>query len=446
MEAIADNPELAQDIIQLLHNKLRREREEQQTLLKSKQDTSSEALLIDISTIHWENEKLEEELTSLRLRLSAARDNEYVQDNSLRLATTPQRRQRGGPEPPDAVGVEVPRSDAGRLQSKLDKYSKRYREAKAEAVVLSVTLAELQRELEVEQEAVRDGQARVLGVEAELQGLHEGVDEFEPTSFLSLAQRLPGLRGQNQLKSFIRSQSFSKLPPVLADRFPVNILALPKAATTWSSDGLSRCVYMTYSRRYDPTAEAADQWTGDNIANAFTKDMDRPHEILFQRCNKWYYYGTYRCAGHNPQVTVKEARRWSSSGAHHALSAMTPGKDHVAPVVFDFINSANGKNGPWPVQFVGLERVGFNEDLYDALFTYKEAVKGVNPPKNGKDNLKAIARKAKSKGSSKGGGKRGGRSRGKKGGKGGEKSGGKGKKRSRDVDGEAARPAKKRKI
>ncbi|KAL1952073.1 hypothetical protein VTO73DRAFT_1222 [Trametes versicolor] len=376
MERLSDNPELAQDVLQLVHQRLQQERREHQRLLKIR--STSGVPLVDSSAIRAENEKLRDELVSLRLWISAAVDNEDTK--GPRTLATKERWASADQKQSDRNAHSIG------LQSKLDKYNEKSEGLKAEIVELQEILSTLKMDLKQEEEALQESRAHIIAFRESARVHPDRVEDatasmFKPTSFLSGApQRPEDLPKLKSLACFLKSRPFSVVPTEILDQIkPINILILPNMkGLVWSKDDISRALYITYSYRYTSSAGAVDrQWESDSFADDIGR-ISYDREVFVRRQDTWFYYGTYQCVGDAPLENWENIEEWKRA-VKKAIGAMDILKTQAPRAIRRFANSLRAKDGPLhSLRCLGLERVGFHQELYDLLLSSKQAVISAN--------------------------------------------------------------------
>ncbi|EIW64785.1 uncharacterized protein TRAVEDRAFT_42201 [Trametes versicolor FP-101664 SS1] len=315
------------------------------------------------SAIRAENEKLRDELVSLRLRISAAVDNE------------------------DTKGPRTLNAHSIGLQSKLDKYNEKSEGLKAEIAELQeVILSTLKMDLKQEEEALQESRAHIIAFRESAREHPDRVEDatarmFKPTSFLSGAPQRPDLPKISALACFLKSRPFTVVPVEILDQIkPINILILPNMkGLVWSKDDISRALYITYSYRYTSSAGAVDgQWESDSFADDIGR-ISYDREVFVRRQDTWFYYGTYQCVGDAPLENWENIEEWKRA-VKKAIGAMDILKTHAPRAIRRFANSLHAKDGPLhSLRCLGLERVGFHQELYDLLLSSKQAVISANP-------------------------------------------------------------------
>ncbi|OJT11051.1 hypothetical protein TRAPUB_12422 [Trametes pubescens] len=111
--------------------------------------------------------------------------------------------------------------------------------------------------------------------------------------------------------------------------------------------------------------------------------MDR--EVFFQREGYWYYYGTYRCVGHTPRVSFEDFIERDQAVKPTTYARILNRVLLPSAVVRQLKQSARAEaKGKTlrSLQCLGLERVGFRQELYDLLISSKEALKSANPKRS----------------------------------------------------------------
>ncbi|KAI0824271.1 hypothetical protein BC628DRAFT_1380607 [Trametes gibbosa] len=404
MDTIAENSELAQDILQLVHAELRQERQERQRLLELQDDLLSETLLVDETVIHNENEKLKEELALLRLRLSVALEDQHVKKEHSNVAEDELEENAEGSHDSEDQLIERAKHESNilSLQSKLAKYQKRSKELKIERNGLQEVLSTLRRDSARQLDHVHHVEHRISVVENELSQCKPEVirlTECDPTSFLSNVTP-NSLPKQGSIRHFLESASFTALPVTIMQRYSVDMLILPKHVL-WSEDGVGKVLYPTFLHSYDATAGKGEgAWMSDALAGDIdNKDTSRAREVFCQRQNKWYYYGTYRCVSHCMRGVPGNLETWNQRAYQRLSIQHKSPKDLVAPVVHRFVQSLHATDGPLPLQFLGLERIGFNQGLYNVLLSSRKLLQQTSSQKGAAD------KSSKKKKQKKGGGK-----------------------------------------
>ncbi|PIL32066.1 hypothetical protein GSI_06770 [Ganoderma sinense ZZ0214-1] len=184
-----------------------------------------------------------------------------------------------------------------------------------------------------------------------------------------------GAPKDSNLQPFLSSAAFSQLPQL-------NLLVLRSYECEWSSNGFSRGLHLLPSFVYDPTARGGDGgWTMNQKGARLRRKMGQlKWEVLYQRQNEWFYYGTYQCVGCSSVTTgeseMRELGSVGTKGQTHkslTLDTVVVHKDQVAPIVLDFI-SALCNDGLLALDLWGLERIGFNQSFNASLRTHKKAL------------------------------------------------------------------------
>ncbi|KAI0778089.1 hypothetical protein BD413DRAFT_506739 [Trametes elegans] len=379
---IVDDPELAQDLVKLLHDKLRQARLELQELREA---SYKETVLIDSTALRSENETLRDELRALQTRLSSAAqhvDGEDINPAPADVGDTTE----GYEEGTETAAADQDRGIERLQTTQLQKYRMKYKDARAEIAELQETLRILQSDLEREKTGLSECMMHIEATQAGINdrnavcATHEA-EPFDPATFISTPRPSALDRPRaSSLQSLLRSQPLSQLPPYVIEKFgPIDMLLLSSSEVTWSGDGIERVLWITHSHRYRPAEGAGKaRWVSNEDAQRLQQDTNRTRELFFRRKEDWYYYGTYRYTG-SISLSPAAAKTLDASRVQRAKNTTIAQKDCavLAPGIAPFFATAY-LGGPLSVQCLGLERVGFREELYTALLSSRRDVQTIN--------------------------------------------------------------------
>ncbi|KAH9857878.1 hypothetical protein C2E23DRAFT_801857 [Lenzites betulinus] len=407
MDGLSEDPELAHEILKLLHNKLREARQELQDIELRTKRSGSEIALLDSSDLQQQNDKLRDELADLRLRMSAAAEGEDIKQTLL----------VGKPESstPDS-NVEEQLQQLNDLiananerilknNSRLKRYKSKYRELRSEKVGLELSLSTTTADIERETQSLKEHQSRVLAVEAELSALGPPapqVPQFDLAAFMSTRGSMVGHLDVTTLQPLLKSTPLLELPEAILTQFgPVDLLVIRPEEVAWADGGVDRAALVTQPYRFDPTARKnTGTWTVNSSLNDLIDNVGRAQELFIRQQDDWYYYGTYQCVGYSPLLETSDTI--PHSVVRHVTQATAIHKDHIAPVALKFIDSLYTPEGPLKLQYFALERTGFHREFYEAIRSSVKELQAINAAaaKRGK-TVSSIIRRLSLKESSK---------------------------------------------
>ncbi|OJT12680.1 hypothetical protein TRAPUB_10778 [Trametes pubescens] len=376
MDGISDDPELAQELLKLLHAKLRDARQE---LQDQRRTSKSEIALLDSTDLQRQNEELKDELTSLRLRLSAAAEREDTKEGFAGTSTPDE----GMQERLLAVQKEKAAIDRDIQERKqqLKKYKSKSEKLCADIVHLEETMSVLQADIEQETKENESCALHILAVEKELCILGPPVATTQPfdiDAFLHAEIEPFDFPELSSFQSLLKSTPLLELPQEILERFgPMELLVLPPDNVMWSKEGIDRAVFVTQSHHYDPTARGTNgSWEVNPSMSDLLDGIGRSRELFVRQHNDCYYYGTYRCTGHS-SISGEASQELAPHLVRHVTNTTATHKDHLAPLALKFVDSLY-INGPLELQCFAFERVAFNHGLHDALLYSIKAFQVVN--------------------------------------------------------------------
>ncbi|KAM5535367.1 hypothetical protein V8D89_010889 [Ganoderma adspersum] len=381
MDSIASDPELGQDLLQLLHKKLQQRRQALDDLRKV---SATEVVLVDSTTMRAENERLRSELATLELQLSAIPRHQGSKAPS-REPSSFDSKEAIHQAMEDLSRREVTQTETiAELQEKLERYREKHNTHKSDNATLNETLMRVTEDLRIAIEGLDHLQIEISAVEVRLATVNKpGSSNFDWKAFQKEAptETPKGAPKDTNFKSFLSSAAFTHLPQDMLKKFgQLNLLVLRSHECEWSPNGFSRGLHLLPSFVYDPTALGGD---GGWIRNQKGARLRRKKgqikwEVLYQRQNEWYYYGTYQCVGRSPVTTEEfKTKELGTKDKSLALDTVILHKDQVAPVVLSFI-SALCNDGLLAFDLWGLERIGFNQSFNDNLKMHKKALQQVS--------------------------------------------------------------------
>ncbi|KAI1797778.1 hypothetical protein LXA43DRAFT_981996 [Ganoderma leucocontextum] len=331
-----------------------------------------------------ENEKLRSELATLELQLSTTQHDQghkapsrepssFDSNEAVHQAIKDLRRR-------EATQSET----ITELQGKLDKYKEKFNARKSENETLNETLMRVTEDLRTAIEGLDDLQKDISTAEMSLAAVKKSGSNFDWKAFQNEVPVKPpkGTPQDASLKPFLSSAAFSHLPQDMLKQYGhLNLLILRPYECKWPPNGFSRGLHLLPTFVYDPTARSGD---GGWIRNQKGTRVRRKNgqikwEVLYQRQNEWYYYGTYQCVGCSPITTGESetegfgAKRQININKALALDTVVLHKAQVAPIVLSFI-SALCNDGLLTCDLWGLQRTGFNHSFNDSLMTHKKVL------------------------------------------------------------------------
>ncbi|KAI0361741.1 hypothetical protein OH77DRAFT_458519 [Trametes cingulata] len=361
MDALTQDPELAQTMVRLLYDKLRQKRRELDEL---RGEVPDETLLIDSSTLRRENNELKEEMITLRLSLEAAREgqdckviaSENIEEMGLQSHHTME----------DMKCTELEQmAEVQGLADEIETCKSNYKRAKKENMELHASLSKTQAnfdDVQISLQAVRD---KVKALEDQWEATP---DQFDFSDFLaSNPSKGSCYLSESAMKPLVPSKAISEGSQTTGARADVRLLVIDQEDTVWTEENMERMVLFGAAFLYVPGGrQGKGVWKLRDV-NYILKNTQRHYSnVVCKAGGAYYYLGCYECL-HFSSVTLDTATRiLGTEATRRAVDATVTSREQVAPVVCQLVDDMY-KAGVLSLECFALQRSGFDHELESAL-------------------------------------------------------------------------------
>ncbi|OCH96510.1 hypothetical protein OBBRIDRAFT_7416 [Obba rivulosa] len=361
METISGDPELAQELVQLLGNELKSLRQQlKESQAKNSREASQVSRDAEKEVLKEEILLLRQELGAMHLRLDAAlagQDSKSHTDNLIaydevcvQLSGVLIAKEKQEREHAEAMT---------RIEEQMNLYRQKSKTRKAERDILAKSFDELSSKLE-EVAAERDS---AQSESKELRVVSERA-LFNIESFLSMSAP-----NSFPLACDIINQSFKQIPHInkIKDVCGIDSFLTTKAdEVIWPDTATDRCIIVTPMYRWNPDLSGSGAWEPVLRAQSLHADPLRVHDLV--------HFNGKRAFGTNIVQSV--------------LSRTTLKHDMVPPMIKRMTRRMYS-DGILKVECFGMRCVGFNQALFDALQAHPNSHKRKHGDDAGRSNKKA---------------------------------------------------------